>query len=96
MISPMVLIVQGTVHLTRTTNPVSTFALNHSVYASYLAYVTGGYNCYTGTSSPSVTLTDYSSIGAKRAITSITYINASYTSSMVALENTCVVAYYLL
>lgn len=95
IISPMATPITGSTRLTRTTNPTSSYSMNYAVNATYTKDQFSGYKSWTGTNSPSVTISDHAPNGAKNVLNRVNSISATFTSSTVTLNSEAVVDFYL-
>ncbi|ACL75212.1 hypothetical protein [Ruminiclostridium cellulolyticum] len=86
----------GTVRLSKTTSPTSSYDLKYSTNASFARMdTTPVYKVYTGTNSPNVLLFDKAAPGNKNVLTSVNSVSSTNTSDMVTLNAQVVVSYYL-
>lgn len=95
LISPRATPVTGSVYLSHTTSPMSTFDATYTCTGTYTKDLFSGYKAWTGADNASVTINDKSAPGAKRQLDSVSSIGATYTGSTVTLSTTYVVGYYL-
>jgi hypothetical protein len=81
--------------LSRTTDPIDTVGLTHSVPAYFRLDTSSGNSYWTGTGTPTLIFDDKSSPGSKRKLKTINSITASNTSTTVTVNSSIDVEWYL-